>query len=294
MLSSMGGTGRAADLVGRCGRRALHRAVAEGSVVRVARGRYALPDIDPATRAAAVAGGVLAGSSAASTYGWSTLHRPTVIEVAVPHGLVVPAQTGVRYRRRAIGLQERAAGRTDPLRTLVDCAAGLPFVDGLAVADAALRSGQVAHLDLLHAAAGHHGHGAAAVRRVARYADARADNALESGVRGYLLTAGFAGFVPQHIITGPGVFARVDLADPERRVAIETDGYAVHGDRRRFALDLGRHDELAALGWVTLRFAWEHVMFRPEWLVDQVRAVMRRRRRTGLRHRTTSGRSSSA
>jgi very-short-patch-repair endonuclease len=129
------------------------------------------------------------------------------------------------------------------------------------------------------------------VRQVARHADARAANAFESGLRGHLIQARFTGFVPQHVITGPGVLACVDLADPGRRIAIEADGYSVHGDRRSFARDLQRHDELAALGWVTLRFAWEHVMFRPEWVVDQVRAVRRRRRRTDRRHNGRSQRS---
>ena len=43
-LSSLGGSGRTSDLVGLCGRRALQRALAEGTVLRVARGRYVLAD----------------------------------------------------------------------------------------------------------------------------------------------------------------------------------------------------------------------------------------------------------
>ena len=84
------------------------------------------------------------------------------------------------------------------------------------------------------------------------------------------------------MVTGLGLLAVVDLADPDRRVAVEADGFTVHGERSQLARDLRRHDELAALGWVTLRFAWEHVAHEPTWVVEQVRQVLRRRsRRTG-------------
>lgn len=163
---------------------------------------------------------------------------------------------------------------------MVDCATSLPFVDALAVADAAVRDGSLLLDELTHAAQTFHGHGAADLRRVARHADGRATNAFASGLPGHLLLAGVRGLVPQHVIASDGFFAQVDLAAPSRRVAIEADGFEVHGRRRQFVVDLQRHDELAALGWVTLRFAWEHVMFRPQWVVEQVTAVLARRRAT--------------
>ena len=243
----------------------------------MARGRYALPDSSRAAAAALAAPGVLAGHSAAASYGWGTLHRRDDAVVAVLPGQRVDPLPAVTYRRRRLDPVERREGRTSPLATVVDCATSLPFVDALAVADAALRD-RVLPEELHDAALRFRGHGAADLRRVARHADGRAANALESGLRGHLVLAGVRGFTPQHVVTGPGVFAQVDLADPARRVAIEADGFEVHGGRRRFAADLQRHDELAALGWVTLRFAWEHVMFRAGWLVEQVLAVLRRRR----------------
>lgn len=164
------------------------------------------------------------------------------------------------------------------MRTLVDCAASLPFVDALALADSALRESSVLPGELQDAAAVYRGRGASDVRRVARHADGRAANAFESGLRAHLVLAGLRTFRPQHVITGPRFFAQVDLADPGRRVAIEADGFATHGTRGQLARDLARHDELAALGWVTLRFAWEHVVHRPAWVVEQVRAVLARRR----------------
>ncbi len=283
-LAALGGAARAVDLTRACGRRGLQRGLADGTVLRVARGRYVLADADRVTRVVTTAGGVRSGAAAAQAHGWGLLRRPVLVEVAVRPGRPVPRQPGVSYHRYAASTDERRDGRTAPLRTVLRCAATLPFVEGLVVADSALRSGDVLPQELQEAATAHRGHGASAVRRVARWADHRAANAFESGLRGHLLDAGFCCFVPQHVVTGPGFLAVVDLADPERRIAVEADGFEVHGRRRQLALDLRRHDELAALGWVTLRFAWEHVMNEPRWVVEQVRAVVRRRaRRWGTR-----------
>jgi len=35
-----------------------------------------------------------------------------------------------------------------------------------------------------------------------------------------------------------------------------------------------RHTELTSAGWRTLRFTWEQVMFRPEWVLECVRDVI--------------------
>ncbi|WP_380164449.1 DUF559 domain-containing protein [Jannaschia sp. R86511] len=282
-LELLGGTARTCDLVPLCGRRALQHALDAGLVVRVARGRFVLPGSGRAVTAAVAAPGVLAGVSAAHAHGWRTLHRRDDAVVAVLPGQRVTPVQGVTYRRRGLSADERRAGRTGPLATVLECAASLPFVDALAVADAALRDGSVLREELEDAASVFHGHGAADVRRVARHADARAANAFESGLRGHLLLAGVRGLVPQHVVTGPGFFAQVDLADPARRVAIEADGFEVHGRRAQLAADLQRHDELLVLGWVTLRFAWEHVMYRPRWVVEQVTSVLDRRRAVGGR-----------
>ncbi len=277
-LQSLGGSARAGELLTRTTRRALQVALASGAVHRAGRGRYVLPDAGRAVLAATAAPGVLAGVSAAAEHGWPTLNRREDAVVAVLPGQRLDPHPGVTYRRRRLSASERREGRTSPLATVVGCATSLPFVDALAVADAALRDGSVLVEELRHEAAGFRGHGAADLRRVARHADARAANAFESGLRGHLLLAGVEGLVPQHVITGPGVLAVVDLAVPHRRVAIEADGYAVHGQRRQFTLDLKRHSELGAIGWVTLRFAWEHVVFSPGWVVEQVTAALRRRR----------------
>ena len=56
---------------------------------------------------------------------------------------------------------------TGPLRTVLDCAAALPFDEALSVADSALRAGDVTASELVDAADRWQARGRARVRRVA-------------------------------------------------------------------------------------------------------------------------------
>lgn len=53
------------------------------------------------------------------------------------------------------------------------------------------------------------------------------------------------------VVAGGKVFV-LDIAWPERRVAVEIDGLAVHGTRGRFDSDRRRGNELAAAGWTVV------------------------------------------
>ena len=61
---------------------------------------------------------------------------------------------------------------------------------------------------------------------------------------------------------------RIDFAYPERRLAIELDGYGPHADR--FQSDRTRQNRLVLLGWTVLRFTSADVVERP----DQVAAAL--------------------
>jgi very-short-patch-repair endonuclease len=68
----------------------------------------------------------------------------------------------------------------------------------------------------------------------------------------------------------------VDLADVDRRIVLEADSFEHHGERADLVRDCERYDELVACGWTVLRFSWEHVMFRPEWVAEVVARTVRR------------------
>jgi very-short-patch-repair endonuclease len=55
---------------------------------------------------------------------------------------------------------------------------------------------------------------------------------------------------------------RVDFAWPDRRLAVEVDGYEVHGTRRAMDRDYDRQAQLATAGWQVVRFTWTQVVRR--------------------------------
>jgi very-short-patch-repair endonuclease len=56
---------------------------------------------------------------------------------------------------------------------------------------------------------------------------------------------------------------RLDFAYPERRLAIELDGYAFHSSPERFRADRERQNLVSLAGWLVLRFTWHDITQRP-------------------------------
>ncbi len=279
VVRRLGGRAETAEVLARVSRRRLEAALRTGDVVRLTRGVYALPTLPPPRGVAARARGVLSHASAAEHWGLTTVAPPDAVHVTVPAGSRPPEVDGVRYHYRTIAPDDvTRAGVTSPLRTALDCAAVMPFREALAVADSALRSELVLADELRAGAAVLRGPFTAMPRRVAMVADERAANPFESVLRAELLDAGLTSFTPQMTIRSATASARVDLADEQLRLVVEGDSYSYHGTRAAFAADCARYDELVRAGWTVLRFAWEHVMFEPGWVVAVVRDVVRSRR----------------
>lgn len=74
----------------------------------------------------------------------------------------------------------------------------------------------------------------------------------------------------QYPIRLPLGLIHVDFAYPEMMLAIETDGYAYHQDKRAFERDRERDAELAMLGWTTLRYTWAKLRFDPHFVARSV------------------------
>ena len=269
---------------------ALRRALDRGEVQRVARGRYALPALPPARLAAARRAGVVSHLSAATEHRLPLLLPPLNASLTVAPNSRTRQEDTVTLHWRPLRERDVVDGVTTPLRTVLDCAAGLPFGEALAVADGALRLTLVRPDELLRAATLWRGRGARAVRRVAEHADARAANPFESALRAIALDAGCTGFEPQVHVDVAGT-ARVDLGDVGNRVVLEADSFEWHGERRALRRDCRRYDELVRAGWRVLRFAWEDVMFDPAWVgvvtADVVRGGRGGRTRTGRCQKST-------
>jgi very-short-patch-repair endonuclease len=73
---------------------------------------------------------------------------------------------------------------------------------------------------------------------------------------------------------GGGPVARLDFAYPSRRVAIELDGAAYHSRDVAQQRDRRRDNQLGALGWRVLRFDWDDVTQRPEYVLGLIKASL--------------------
>jgi very-short-patch-repair endonuclease len=96
---------------------------------------------------------------------------------------------------------------------------------------------------------------------------------METRTRLLLVAGGLPRPIAQHVVRdSDGRFvARLDLAYPDQRVAVEYDG-AWHWQQRR--ADDRRRDRLRALGWVVLVVSAEDVFRQPEAVVASVKAVL--------------------
>lgn len=284
VVRRLGGRARWSDLAVHTTRRRLDAALRRGEVVRLARGRYGLPDLPPSHAAASQACGIVSHLSAAEHHRLSLLLPPLDVHVTVRRNSHPSIAEHTKLHWRAPDPGDVRDGVTTVERTVLDCAADLPFVEALAVADQALALGLLSQAQLTRRALAWRGARRGAVRRVARHADGRAANPFESALRALAIEAGCTGFEPQVVIEAGGR-VRVDLADRRRRIVLEADSFEWHGDRKALRRDCRRYDELVRAGWTVLRFSWEDVMFDPDWVIGIIRDVVRRVVPTGRNSR---------
>jgi very-short-patch-repair endonuclease len=163
---------------------------------------------------------------------------------------------------------------TSPHRTVLDCARDLPFREALAIADSALRHRDVDHDELVKRALELPTTGRSAALRVVGAATALAANPFESVLRAIALDVPGLHVEPQVWIVERGFRGRPDLVDRRRRIVIEADSYEFHGHRRALKRDCERYTGLVVRGWTVVRFAWEHVMFEPDYVRDCLVALV--------------------
>lgn len=274
VLAQLGGVASWTQLHPHVPDRALAASVRSGEVLRVARGRYALPSTEEHRRVALRHSAVLSHLSAAVVHGWAVKWPPRQPWVTVPRHRKMARRRDVHVTYRDLSPRERARGVTGFVRTVVDCALKLPFDEALAVADSALRAGDVTQAQLQRAAATLRGPGAPRAGRVLLLADGRAANPFESVLRATVLDVPGISVRPQLQVADSGCFATVDLGDAVRRVAIEAEGFERHGTRAGLQRDCRRYTELATCGWRLLRYTWHDVMYRPAWVRWTVEALL--------------------
>jgi hypothetical protein len=287
LLQRLGGLATRKQLLAHVGRTALEDAVAEGSVLRVARGRYVLPTADQGKQAAARLKAVAGLRTAAASWGWALKTQPERPEIIVPRGRKVSAMHQQQYlvSWRRLEDDEVVGWRTSPMRTLMDCVTSLPFDEALAVADSALRTRGVTNLELFRAADALPGRGRERALDIAWYASDKPANPFESVVRAIAIqSVPGTKLVPQVPLTVAGRLIRPDLLDRQLRLIVEADSHEFHTSREQIDGDCWRYDELVLDDWLVLRVSWVQAMFKQEWVSSVLnRAVLRQAARLGTR-----------
>lgn len=262
----------------------LAAAQAAGTVVALTGARVALPGLPDDKAAALALGGAVSGLSAARVWGWSLKHEPTEIEVTVPRNSSRKARPGVVVRRRDMTHGADSPGAiTSRAQTVVDCARDLPFDAALCVADSALRDGLVTGLtreELVAAAETLPRTGRQRALDVIAAADHRAANAFESVTRAIVLPIANLSVEPQGDLgfSEAGAEQYGDLVDARLKLLIECESWAYHSGEEPFRRDIRRYTDLVARSWTVLRFLWEDVMQRPDYVRRQVERVVDRLR----------------
>jgi very-short-patch-repair endonuclease len=282
LMPVLGGVATRDMLVRLTSRRALDAALAAGELVKVNRGRYAVPGVHEGTELALRVTGHVCLASAALAHGWKVKVVPDRPQIAVPKDRRIDQAVRARMALTWTDLHDTQVEglATDAATTLSMCGRRLPFDEALAIADSALRDGfPIGRLRALAAAA--RGPGSARLRRVAAHADGRADNPFESVLRAIAIEVPGLEVEPQVLITGDlGLRARVDLADRRLGIVVEAESFEWHGDRAALRRDSRRYDLLVANGWDVLRFSWEDVMHDPDFVRSVLRATVVRTEQT--------------
>jgi very-short-patch-repair endonuclease len=170
---------------------------------------------------------------------------------------------------------------TTPVRTLIDLGAVVPIERLEEALDSAERDGRIDRLELItrHAQirqSGRNGVGPLAVLLEAR--DARAatpHSVLERRMLRLLTSAGLP--TPQcqvRVPRGDGRVAFLDFAYTEIHLGIELDGHAWHATARQRQRDHERQNQVVVADWTILRFTYEDVSTRPEYVAALVRRAL--------------------
>jgi very-short-patch-repair endonuclease len=279
IVHSLGGVTTRAALVKLTSRAEVDRALRQGSLVRLVRGKYALPHVRDARRISATLHAVASHRTAAQAYGWEMKHPPDrpCLTVGRSRKLKPEQREGIELHWASLTPTEVYDGwLTSPGRTFLDCCRDLPFDEALAIADAILRSGRLTRAQLARLAGTMRGPGAPQARRVAREATALAANPFESVLRAIALDVPGLAVEPQVLVIDRPFPVRPDLVDERLRLAIEADSFAWHSDRKALRRDCQRYTLLAVHGWTLARFAWEDVMHDAEYVRTTLTALVAR------------------
>jgi very-short-patch-repair endonuclease len=219
---------------------------------------------------------VVSGVSAARLHKLQGLPqwRPAELpHLLIPAGFTYDERAGVRLRS---GLHPAGATRRAgfPVTTL-DSTVGamtlvLPLDDLICLVDSALRQRWAPVLKPRS--------GKRKLLRALTMADGRSESAFETRLRLLFVRAGIPPEILQfRVYTEAGrEIARLDMAWPSVKLAVEADGRETHDALPALYRDRVRANDLELEGWMILRFTWFDLVSRPEWVLNQVHRALNR------------------
>ena len=183
-------------------------------------------------------------------------------------------------RRDVHAVRRHGLPTTTPLRTLLDLGAVSPgHVEPLL--EVLLRRGLVAPRSVQAALARHRRRGRSGLGALVRAIESTsarspvADSALEQAMIAVFARAGMRGWTMHEVVEG----YEIDFVFRAERVAVEVDGWALHGANRvRWERDRVRDLTLAAQGWLVVRLTWRMVIAQPAAAAARLGAALAARR----------------
>lgn len=222
---------------------------------------------------------VVSGRSAAFLHGLrEAVDVTTPVEVTVPPSARFGPVTGLRIRQATVRDGEVVVWGghrcTAEVRTALDVARLEPLLSSMPLLDAMLARAVVDRAELEAAAAQlPPGRGSRRARQAVSLADERAESSPESQLRVLLTLAGLPPVPQWRVRRTDGVFiARVDLAYPDAKLAVEYDG-AWHGRPGQLTRDRRRLNSLVSAGWRVLHVTAADLR-RPAEVVARVHALL--------------------
>ncbi len=185
--------------------------------------------------------------------------------IRVHRTLLVPSVVTTRF-----GLD--VTTRTE---TLLDCLGWLRAGAARTLLDRALQQSWVGRADIerrLDEQAGRWGNRQLA--RLLRESRPGAEAESERRLQRLLDDAGIGAWAGNHPVVIAGRRFRLDVAFPEHRLDVEVDGWAYHRSKEARDRDIERDNLLTQAGWRVLRFSWEDVVHRPDYVVATIRSVL--------------------
>ncbi|OBG15616.1 hypothetical protein A5765_00500 [Mycolicibacterium celeriflavum] len=284
VFAVQGGVATYSQIVDHLSRRGMQRLLRTAELVKIFPGIYSrgAPDVSTRLHGLDLRCGdqvVVCLGTAATIFGFDT-ESVTDLHVLNPQSRLLRDKAGLRVHRRQGAPITSYRGRplTTPGWTAVEVARSLHRPRALATLDAALRSQTCDRLDLLAAAEAQAGRrGIVTVRELIPLARPEAESPMESEARLVMLDGGLPHPVLQHeIFDRDGRLWRVDFAWPDRKFAVEFDGFDYHSSRESLRKDRQKRAALEEIDWGVMSIVSDDVRRQPDVMVRRIRAQLTR------------------